>query len=118
MKKFVFITSILMLSMTSCKSQNHSQDARLIGSVDSLFQAIQDETTLKFKCEEKRKVHLDYIIKEDGNVGKVTVAKGICPKADSIATVIVKRLKYHPAIRDNNAVEVRKSIAIPFRWNE
>ena len=121
MKYFVIFSMTLCLVFNNCQSQDikhFSQDAKLIGGIDSLYKAIKYETTLKGNCKSHGKVYIDYMISESGAVDKVILAKGLCPIADSIALSIVKRLKYIPAQKNGAPIVARKSIPIYFKIEE
>lgn len=101
-----------LLLVSECKSQN--TNAVLKGGTDSLYRVIKYETILPIDCKQSGKVFIDYVITKSGEVREVSVAKGLCPVADSIAVNIVKRLKYIPAKSQGKSVAARKSIPIYF----
>lgn len=116
MKYFIIVSMTLFIAFSNCQSQDKkhfSQDAELIGGMDSLYRAIKSETILKGNCK-PGKVHIDYMIDKSGAVDKVILAKKLCPYADSIALNIVERLKFRPAKKNGKPAEARKSIPIYF----
>lgn len=113
--KNIWIILLSLFLVSECKSQNISNNAILRGSIDSLYRAINSETILPIECKQSGKVFIDYLITESGEIHDVSVAKGLCPVADSIAINIVKRLKYIPAKSQGKPVPARKSIPIYFK---
>lgn len=97
----------------SCNAQE--RNARLIGGLDSLFQAIKHETILSNSCSNSGNVFVEYRITTSGTTEDIEVVKGICQEADSIAINIIARLKYIPAVRNGNTISIKQTLRIPFQ---
>ncbi|MEM6737772.1 MAG: energy transducer TonB [Bacteroidota bacterium] len=115
MMKFFLIIPFCFFVVTTCSGQNkENHDAEFIGGYDSLFKALQSQSNMINTCERKGKVYLDFNVNELGETGDIQIARGLCPKADSIAFEVVKKLKYKPAVRNGQQIVVRKSLPIYF----
>ena len=55
---------------------------------------------------------LDVLVDEDGNVGEVTIKKGVHPQFDKQLVDIVRTWKFHPATRDGQPVSFRQVFEI------
>lgn len=106
-----------MLSLfTECKSQE--SNVQLKGGYDSLYKAIKHKTILPNLCGQSGRVFVDFVITELGDTKRASIAKGLCPTADSIALDIVKNLKYIPAKRNGISVAIKQSLPIYFTKEE
>jgi len=114
--KLLMTIAISLLSITESLSQDSY--AQLIGGRDSLYTAIKKETILPDACSEAGKVFVVFEISEIGTTREATIAKGICPEADSIALTIVRRLNYIPAKRDGENIAIRQQVPIYFNREE
>ncbi|MEM6737769.1 MAG: TonB family protein [Bacteroidota bacterium] len=114
MRKFIIIP--FLITITSCQGGlAQEKNAKLIGGYDNLFKSISRETFLPKNCDVDGRVFVRFTISEDGSTNDVSLAKGLCPEADSIALVIVKRLKYSPSEKGGKAIAIKQLLRVPFK---
>ena len=62
-------------------------------------------------------VILTAIIRADGSVSDIVVAKGLLPQLDQNAADALSRWVFRPALKDGQAIELEAVITVPFRRN-
>ncbi|MCA6075451.1 energy transducer TonB [Fulvivirga sedimenti] len=104
----------------SCSAQTLDEpeiSAVMYGSYDSLLsvtQAIRKIVEKENNCH-PGKVYVQMEIDTSGNVRQPKIVRSLCPAADSIAMIIAKQLKFHPAWQNQTKVKSNKIITIPFQ---
>ncbi|MEO0555733.1 MAG: energy transducer TonB [Bacteroidota bacterium] len=123
MSKYYFILVALFIALKTCRGQSkayldYETAPELLGGYDSLYNAIKPLTIIKSSCPNEGRVFVTFLLSKEAKISKVKVAKGLCPKEDSIAIEIVKSLKYSPAKYKGKPIETMRSIPIHFNKEE
>jgi protein TonB len=60
-------------------------------------------------------VILTAVIRADGSVGEIAIAKSLDPRLDQNAALALSRWLFRPALKDGQAIDLEAVITVPFR---
>ncbi|MEM6737770.1 MAG: energy transducer TonB [Bacteroidota bacterium] len=123
MSKYYFILLLTFFVQQTCTGQSdpyidYETAPQLYGGYDSLYKVIKPLTTIKSNCANEGRVFVTFLLSKEAKISEVKVAKGLCPKEDSIAIEIVRSLRYIPAKYKGEPIETMRSIPIYFTKEE
>lgn len=117
MRKLLYIP-LLLLCTSQCFAQHldneYNRDPILIGGYDSLINATEHKRLIKDCASSRKKVFVEFLVSQEGNLSNIQIIKGLCPEQDSAAIEIVKSLQFKPGIQNGKPVEFKRVIGIPF----